>query len=135
MASSSKVQLSSPRATSKRKLKTVDPEPESEEKWGDDDEPSSDSDEEEDGEGGDGGGDAFSGGGSEESDLNVDAPRVAQWVDEDELEQPETASGGASYRKMADVEDIVRVMYVSPKFGWFIVCFVLCRKPYKTVRQ
>ena len=132
VASSSKVQLPLPNATSKRKLKAVDTEPESGEEWEDDDEPSSDSGEESDE---DDDGDGVSLGDSEESDLDVDAPRVAQWVDEDDLEQPEVASGDALHGKGVNAEDIVRVLHVSPTFGWFIVYFALCRKPFKTVRR
>jgi ribosomal RNA-processing protein 36 len=69
-------------------------------------------------------------GDSEESDVDVDAPRVAQWVDEEELEQLEVASGDASHGKVVNAEDIVRVVHVSPKFGWFIALY---RKPSKTV--
>jgi len=113
VASSSKVQLPLPKATSKRKLKAVDSEPDSGEEWEDDDEPGSDSDGE-DNEGDDG--DDVSLGDSEGSDLDVDAPRVAQWVDEDDLEQPEVASGDASHGKAVNAEDIVRVVHVSPEF-------------------
>lgn len=112
MTSSSKVQLPLPKTTSKRKLKAVDPEPGSDgEEW-DDEEPSSDSDEDE----GDDD-DVSLGETSEESDVDVDAPRVAQWVDEDDVDQPEIASGDASHGKAVVAEDIVRVVDVSPKFG------------------
>jgi len=117
---------------SKRKLEAVDSEPESREGWEDDDEPSSDSDEED--EDGDDDGDV-SLGNSEESDLDVDAPRVAQWVDEDDLEQPEVASGDAPHGKAVNTEDIVRAAHVFPMFGWFIVYVALRRKPSKTVRR
>ena len=111
MASSSRVQLPPPKATSKRKLRVVDPEPESE-KWEDSEESSSDSDEEDDGEGE---GDTSLGEDSEESDVDVDAPRVAQWIDEDDLEQQEMAFGDASHGKAEDAEDIVRVVRVPSK--------------------
>ena len=118
VASSSKVQSPLPAVTSKRKLKAVDSEPESEEEWEDDDKQSSDSNEE-DGEDDDG--DSNSLEDSEGSDLDVDAPRVAQWVDEDDLEQPEVASGDASHGKAVNAGDIVGAVYVSPKFRWFIL--------------
>ena len=129
VASSSKIQLHLPKATSRRKLKAVDSEPEPEGKW---DEPSSDSDEEDDE---DGDGDDVSLGDSEESDVDVDAPRVAQWVDEDDLEQLEVVSGDASHGKAVNAEDIVRAVHASLKPGWFIVYSALYRKPSKTVRR
>ena len=132
-ASSSKVQLPLPKATSKRKLKAMDSKSESEEELEDDDDDSSSDSDEEDDEG-DGGG-SVSLGDSEESDLDVDAPRVVQWVDEDDLEQPEIASSDVSRGKAVNTEDIVRVVHASPKFGLFIVYFVLHRKPSKTVRR
>ena len=111
VASSSKVQLPLPKVTSKRKLKTMDSEPDSEEEWHDDDGPSSDSDEDDNKEGDID--DILLRGDSEESDLDVDAPRVAQWVDEDDLEQPEMVSGEASHGEVVNSEDIVRVVDVS----------------------
>lgn len=111
VASSSRVQLPLPKAISKRKLKILDSEPESEE-LNDDEESSSDS-EEDDEEGDD---DTSLGGDSEESDVDVDAPRVAQWVDEDDLDQPQMASGDASHGNAEDAGDIVRVVYVSLGF-------------------
>ena len=112
VASSSKVQLPLPKATSERKLKAVDSEPESdEEKW-EDEEPISDPDEEDDEEG-DSDEDS-SGGGSdedeEESDVDVDAPRVAQWVDDDDLEELAMPPGDALHGKVVNTEDIVRVV-------------------------
>ena len=130
VASSSKVQLPPPKVTPKRKLKAVDSEPESEGESDDDDEPSSDSDERSGEEGNDD--DSRD---SEESDVDVDAPRVAQWVDEEDLEHPETDSDGAPLGKVVGVEDIVSVAYVSPKFEWFIIYFAPYRRPYKIVRH
>ena len=98
----------------------MDPGSESgEEEWNDDGEPSSDEDEEGDS---DEGLSTASGEDEEESDVDMDAPRVAQWVDDEDLEELETHSGDASHGKAADAEDIVRAVHVSPKF---IVHFVL----------
>ena len=109
VASSSKFKLPLPKATAKRDLEQVSSESGSdEEKWEEEEDSgedqSSDSDEEgteddllgdsdEDGEG---------------SDVDVDAPRAAQWIDEEDLEQPETPSGEPPSKKTADLEDIVR---------------------------
>lgn len=111
VASSSKVQLPPPKVTQKRKLKAVDSEPESEGESDDNDEPSSVSDERSGEEGNDD--NSLLGGDSEESDVDVDAPRVAQWVDEEDLEHPEMVSDGAPLGKVANVEDIVRAAHVS----------------------
>jgi len=128
-ASSSKDQL--PLPTSKRKLQAVESEPElGEVEWGDDEIPSSDENEEGDS---DDGSSPDPDGDEGESDVDVDAPRVAQWVDEDDLEEPEILPRDASHGKAVNAEDIVRVVYVYPKFGWFIVCFALYRIPYKIV--
>jgi hypothetical protein len=135
-ASGSKVQLPLPKATSKRKLKAVDPEPEpDEEEWDDGGESSSDSYEQDDEESDSDGllGDSDEVG--EESDVDLDAPRVAQWVDDEDLEDLEPPPGDSSSGKAVNGEDIVRVVLVSLKFGWLIVYFVLHRKPYKIVRQ
>lgn len=116
VASSSKSILPLPKATSKRSLKVVDSESEPDEKNSDDNEDqSSDSDE-----GSDSGSLGDSHGDEEESDVDVDAPRVAQWVDEEELEQPEAPSGHASHKGTSDLEDIVRPSPVSPN-SWFTV--------------
>jgi ribosomal RNA-processing protein 36 len=113
VASSSKVKLPLPKAASKQKLKAVDSEPESDgEKWDDEGGPSSGSGEEDDEEGDSG--DGSSGG---DSDVDVDAPRVAQWVDDEDLEEQEIPSGDAAHRKAVNAEDIVRVAPMSPKFG------------------
>ena len=131
VASSSKVKLPLPKATPERMLKAVDSGSESDEE---DEESSSDSDEEdsEEGDSGDGslGGDSDEDG--EESDVDVDAPRVSQWVDDEDLEELEVPPGGVSHGK---AEDIVRVVLVSSKSRWFIVCSILYRKRYKMVRQ
>lgn len=113
VASSSKVQLPLPEPMSKRKLKAVDSEPESEEEWEDEDKQNSDSNEEDDE---DDDGDSNSLRDSEESDLDVDAPRVAQWVDEDDLEQPGVVFGDASHGKTVNAGDIVGAVYVPSKF-------------------
>ena len=104
-------------ATSKRDLKAVDSELESDEESNspDDQGQSSDSDsDDEDESPGDGSlGDSNEDG--EDSGVDVDAPRVAQWVDEEDLEQPEVPSGDISHGKTVDLEDIVRFfMSVSP---------------------
>ena len=136
-ASGSKVQLPLPKATSKRKLKAVDPVPEpDEEEWDDDEESSTDSDEQDDEESDSGGllgGDSDEVG--EESDVDLDAPRVAQWVDDEDLEDLEPPPGDSSSGKAVSAEDIVRVVLVSLKFGWLIVYFIFHRKPYKIVRR
>lgn len=120
VASSSKVKSPLPKAVPERKLKAVDVEPQSDEGGREDEESSSDSDEE-DGEEGDSddsslGGD--SGEDGEESDVDVDAPRVSQWVDDEDLEEPEVTPGDASHGR---VEDIVRVALMSSKSRWLIV--------------
>ena len=116
---------------SKRKPKVPDSEPESEE-LEDEEESSSDS-EEDDEESSD---DTSLEGDSEESDVDVDTPRVAQWVDEDDLEQPEMAFGDASHKKAEDAEDIVRVVCVCVRsLDILSIIFALHRKPYKKVRQ
>ena len=113
-----------------QKLKAVRSKPESDE----DEESSSDSDEEESEEGDSE--DGSLGGGSdedgEESDVDVDAPRVSQWVDDEELEELDAPPGDASRGK---AEDIVGVVLVSSKSRWFIVYFAFFRKRCKTVRQ
>jgi len=128
VASSSKVKLPLPKVGPERKLKAVDSESESDEE---DEESNTDSDEgdseEGDSDGGSLGGE--SGDDGEESDVDVDAPRVSQWVDDEDLEELEVPVGDASHGK---VEDIVRVMPVSPKSRWFIVCY---RRRCKTVRE
>jgi len=132
VATSPKAQTPHPKAVSQRKLKPVDSDPgSSEEEWDDEEEPSLNSDEEDNGS--DEGSLGNSGEDGEESDVDVDALRVAQWVDEDELEL-EMPSGDAPPGKGVNAEDIVRVMYVSPKPG-FMIYFALSRKPYKIVRK
>ena len=116
VASGSKAQLPLPKVASERKLKATDSEPDAGEEWGgNDNEPSSDSGEDDSNE--DDVDDLSLGGDSEESDVDVDAPRVAQWVDEDDLEQPEMVSGDDSRGNEENAENIVRVVYVSPGFG------------------
>jgi len=131
VASSSKVKLPLPKAAPERKLKALDSEPESDDEDG---ESSSDSDEEdsEEGDSDDGplGGDTDEDG--EESDVDVDAPRVSQWVDDEDLEELDAPPGDTSHGK---VEDIVSVVLVSSKSGWFIMCFACNRKRCRTVRQ
>jgi len=132
-ASSSKVQLPLPKVTLKQKLKAVDSEPElSEVEWDDDEMLNSDENEEGNS---DDGSSADSDEDGEESDVDVDAPRVAQWVDEEDLEEPEIPPGDASHGEAANAEDIVRVVHVPPKFEWFIFYFALYRMPYKIVSR
>jgi hypothetical protein len=106
VASNSKPKLPLPKATSRRNLKTVDFEPESDEENGSVNRNDSGSDDE----------DEDSGDGSlrdsgEESDVDVDAPRVAQWVDEEDLEQQDLPSGDVSHEKTVNLEDIVRFSF------------------------
>lgn len=113
-ASGSKVQLPLPKAAFKRKLITVDSEHELDEEGSEGEESSSDEDE--DSEGGDSddislGG--YSDGDREESDVDVDAPRVVQWIDEEELEELGMPPADAPPGK---AEDIVRAAPVFPKF-------------------
>lgn len=115
VASSSKSKLSLPKVTSKRSPQAAASEPESVEEYEDDNEgQSSDSEEEDEG----GGSDDVSLGDpsqdGEESDIDVDAPRVAQWVDEEDLEQSEVHSGNASFKEAVDMGDIVGIFPVSP---------------------
>lgn len=99
-----KSKLSLPKGEPKPGLKVVDPQLESDEENIDDDENRSfDSDEDE---GSDDG--SIVNSDKEESDVDVDAPRVAQWVDEEDLEQPEVSPGDASHKKTVNLEDIVR---------------------------
>jgi hypothetical protein len=138
VASGSKVQLPLPKATSKQKLKAADSEPGLDgEGWGSEDS-SSDSDEEDSEEG-----EGDSGDGSledsdeveEESDVDLDAPRVAQWVDDEDLDDLEMPSEDGSPGKAANAKDIVRVVLIFLKVGWLIIYLVLHRKPYKMVGQ
>ena len=109
------MKLPLPQAPFKRNSKAVGSESESDgEGWGDgdndDDDSSSDSDEEssDDGSLGDPDEDGV------ESDVDVDAPRVAQWVDEEDLEQLEEPSDDVP-RQTTD--DIVRFLLVSTKWN------------------
>lgn len=113
VASSSKVKLPLPQVSLKRSLNTVDSESESgREEWGDDDDggdevSSSDSDEEKSSDDGSLGEPDEDG---VESDVDVDAPRVAQWVDEEDLEQLEGPSDDVPHQT---ADDIVRLFLVS----------------------
>ena len=105
MASSSKAKLSLAKIASKRNMEAVDSEPDLDEEEREDNDsdegPSPESDEEDSDLPGDLAED-------EESDVNMDAPRVAQWVDEEDLERAEAFSGDASHKNTVDLEDIVR---------------------------
>ena len=84
-----------------RALESVDPGSESNEEQR---EGETDTDSDEEGDSGDGPLEIS----DEESDVDVDGPRVVQWVDEEDLEQPENLSGDPLHRQMGDPEDIVR---------------------------
>lgn len=120
VASSSKVQLPPPKAASKRKLKAADSESESDdEEKSDDEESSSDEDSDDDGDGEGDSGDGSSGGDfdedGEESDVDVDAPRVAQWVDDEDMEELEMPPRDG---KAVNPEDIVRFMLTSQNLDY-----------------
>ena len=114
-------------ATPKRKLEAMNSGSGS-----DDEEPSPDSGEEEEGSSADSSLRRDPDEDGEESDVDVDAPRVAQWVDDEDLEELELLPGDTSHGKAVDAEDVVRVVPVSPNFGWFIV---FRRKSCRIVRQ
>ena len=110
VASSSKAKLPLAKIASKRNMEAVDSEPDLDEEEREDNDsdegPSSESDEEDSDLPGDLAED-------EESDVNMDAPRVAQWVDEEDLERAEAVSGDASHKNTVDPEDIVRFLLSS----------------------
>ena len=111
VASSSRVKLPLPRAAPERRLKAVDTESESDED-GDESSPVSDEEASEEGDSSDGSTGENLDEDGEESDMDVDAPRVSQWVDDEDLEELEAPAGDASH---GDAEDIVRVALVSLK--------------------
>lgn len=106
VASSSKVKFPLPQVSFKRNSKPVDVESGSGgEEWGEDDDDddggsSSGSDEEESSDPGSLGDPDEDG---VESDVDVDAPRVAQWVDEEDLEQLEEPSDDALHQTTGDI--------------------------------
>lgn len=134
VASSSKAKLSLAKIASKRNMEAVDSEPDLDEEEREDNDsdegPSSESDEEDSDLPGNLAED-------EESDVNMDAPRVAQWVDEEDLERAEAVSGDASHKNAVDPEDIVRFYYLPLRYERFVIyCFPPThRKPSKIVRQ
>ena len=129
VASSSRVKLPVPRAAPERRLKVVDAEFESDE---DGDESSPVSDEEDSEEGGSSDGSTGENPDGEESDVDVDAPRVSQWVDDEDLEELEAPAGDALH---GEVEDIVRAVLVSSKTRLFIERLVFHRKRCNIVRK
>ena len=118
VASSSKAKLPLAKVASKRKMEAVDSEPDLDEEEREDNDgdegPSSESDEEDSDLPGDLSED-------EESDVNMDAPRVAQWVDEEDLERAETVSGDASHENTVNPEDIVRFLYLPLSYERFVI--------------